>query len=512
MMPRHTFRKYEKTINIVRTIDKNRRQLEKIRERLAAMPRKDELDDRLNDLRKERLEAGVKLLDARWEEIRHEKPSARAEARKLAESIKRMASGTKRALKEVFRSIPEALPRLPVWAVTNLSARTNLPLKSGLFDLVVIDEASQCDVPSALPLLVRGKRALIVGDQKQLIHITSLSHGREQIIGQKRGLTDDQVSEFSYRDRSCFGLAACRVLGAPIFLDLHFRSHPGIVSLSNKLFYDGKLELCSIATPPEGLRPMQWIPVSGNCERGTSGQSRLNKAEAQKVVQAIVRGLPTYKGLECDIGVVTPFGAQVKLISDLLSKAVDSEVFDSIKVATAHRFQGDERDIMYFSPVIDRSMPERQVWFAANPNLINVALTRARRRLIVVGDPEACLAHDNTLRELADYALRLEEAGFDSPLELDLYNALMKRGIAAKAGVMVGKHRLDLAIQCDDMRLDIECDGAAFHTDYEKDAGRDRAIEAEGWEILRFSGRALSRDLEACVEEILGRLRQKPIT
>ena len=232
----------------------------------------------------------------------------------------------------------------------------------------------------------------------------------------------------------------------------------------------------------------------------------MNDAEAQRIAQAIVRGLPTYKALQCDVGIVTPYGAQVARILELLSRALDPDDLDLLKIATAHRFQGDERDIMYFSPVIDRTMTEREVRFAANPNLVNVALTRARRRLIIVGDPDACLAHDNALRGLANYSLRLDEAGFDSPLELDLYNALLKKGIAARAGVVVGNHRLDLAIERNGVRLDVECDGAAFHTDREKDSARDRTVRSEGWAVMRISGRALSRDLDACVDAIIERL------
>ena len=368
---------------------------------------------------------------------------------------------------------------------------------------MAIDEASQCDVASALPLLVRGKRALIIGDRKQLIHITSLSHGREQVIARRWGLGDDQSEEFSYRDRSCFGLASARVQASPIFLDLHFRSHPAIAGLANKQFYGGRLEICSDASPPGGMRAVEWMRVSGRSARGPRGRSWINRDEAQTVAQEIAQALPTYKGLGCSVGVVTPYGAQAEMISGLLSGILASEDLESIKVATAHRFQGDEREIMYFSPVVDGSMPERQVRFAADPNLINVALTRACRRLVIVGDIEACLAHQTALRDLARYAARLEAGGFDSPLELNLYEALLKRGIATKTGIVVGRHRLDLAIEQDDIRLDVECDGAAFHVDREKDATRDRAIEAEGWKVMRFSGRQLSRDRVGCIEMIM---------
>ena len=502
LAPRRDFRAIEDVATDLRDVLECRNRIGEVETQLAKLPQKHELDDRLNELAKKRIDTGRALLDARWEELRSSDPAARTAASECADLIERVASKG-RGLRQAFGRIPDALPALPVWAVTNLSARTNLPLKAGLFDLVVIDEASQCDVASALPLLVRGKRALIIGDRKQLIHITSLSHGREQVIAGRWGLGDDQAEEFSYRDRSCFGLASTRVQASPIFLDLHFRSHPAIAGFANKQFYGGQLELCSDASPPGGMRAVEWVRVSGRSARGPRGRSWINRDEAQTVAREIARALPTYKGLGCSVGVVTPYGAQVEMISGLLSRMLASEDLESIKVATAHRFQGDERDVMYFSPVVDRSMPERQVRFAADPNLINVALTRARRRLVVIGDLDACLAHPTALRELARYAARLEANGFDSPLELDLHEALLKRGIAAETGIVVGRHRLDLAIKQDNIRLDIECDGAAFHVDRERDAARDQAIEAEGWKVMRFSGRQLSRDMEGCIEAIM---------
>ena len=505
LAPRQAFRTIENIASEVREIAKHRIQMSELRARLSELPSKHELDDRLNALQKERIETGTKFLDMRWMELRQQNTAALTAARDLAELLKREFKD--RIVRQTaYRTLPEALPVLPVWATTNLSVRTNLPLKPGLFDLVVIDEASQCDVASALPLLVRGKRALIIGDQKQLVHITSLSNSREQIIARKRGLTDLQSSEFSYRNRSCFGLASSRLNTEPIFLDLHFRSHPAIVNFSNENFYGGRLELCSTSTPPKGLKPIEWIRVAGNCEQGPKGRSRLNVEEANRVVQSIIHNFPTYKGLGCSVGVVTPYSAQVDKISNLLMKLPNSDDFEQIKVATVHSYQGDERDIIYFSPVIDRSMAAYQVRFASDPNLINVTITRARRRLIIVGDPDACLAHDNALKELATYSLNLAATVFDSPLELNLYLALQEKGIEAKTGVVVGKHRLDLAIEHGDIRLDVECDGAAFHTDYEQDISRDRALESEGWIVMRFSGRTISRDLDACVKEIADRV------
>ena len=66
----------------------------------------------------------------------------------------------------------------PCWAVTSLAARGRVPFTAGHFDLVVIDEASQCDIASALPLLFRAKRSVIIGDPQQLRHITALTRSK----------------------------------------------------------------------------------------------------------------------------------------------------------------------------------------------------------------------------------------------------------------------------------------------------------------------------------------------
>lgn len=505
LAPRRAFRSIEEVARDLLDSVEPRRRRHEIRTRLSELPCEFQLEDRLFELGRARLEAGRRLLDARWHEVRHESPEARKAALQLSSSIERMADQSGDGQNEAFQAIPSALPALPVWAVSNMSARTNLPLKPGLFDLVVIDEASQCDIASALPLLVRGKRALIIGDPQQLIHITSLGRGRERSIARQSGLTDAQIVEFSYTDKSCFALASSRVPLDPLLLDLHFRSHPAIIGFSNQRFYDGALKLCCDSAAPEGMRAVQWINVVGESRRGHDGRSRMNEAEAQEVVRIVVDDLAAYKnGLS--VGIVTPYVAQKRRIQELVDKKLTPDERENLLVDTAHKFQGDERDVMYFSPVIDRTLSASEVRFAANSNLVNVAVTRACRRLVIVGDSVACRAHHNTLRALADYVLPLQESGFQSPLELDLFKALQKEGIVAQAGVTVGGHRLGLAIEHNGTLLDIECDGAPFRADEDGDAAHDHVVEAAGWSVMRFSARTLKHDPQACLREILKRI------
>ncbi|WOV90644.1 MAG: AAA domain-containing protein [Candidatus Zeuxoniibacter abyssi] len=96
---------------------------------------------------------------------------------------------------------------LPCWAVTSLSAKGRLPFKAGFFDLVVFDEASQCDIASALPLLYRAKSAVVIGDSKQLHHISNLKEKENIQLQNKYNVADEN---WSYSDNSLLGLALSR--------------------------------------------------------------------------------------------------------------------------------------------------------------------------------------------------------------------------------------------------------------------------------------------------------------
>ena len=124
LAPRRDFRAIEDVANDLHDVLECRNGIGEVEAQLAALPQKHELDDRLNELAKERIDAGHALLDARWEELRTSDPAARTAESECADLLERVAS-KRRGLRQVFGRIPDALPALPVWAVTNLSVRTN---------------------------------------------------------------------------------------------------------------------------------------------------------------------------------------------------------------------------------------------------------------------------------------------------------------------------------------------------------------------------------------------------
>ena len=166
-----------------------------------------------------------------------------------------------------YKLLPQITNILSCWAVTSLSVRSKVPFEPRFFDLVIIDEASQCDIASAIPLLYRAKRAVIIGDDKQLTHISTINKSQDNQLLEKYELTEDFMV-WSYASASLFRLAASLCGNNDIVqLKDHHRSHADIISYSNKYFYDGALR---VATNYDKLKSIpnepaiRWIDVLGN--------------------------------------------------------------------------------------------------------------------------------------------------------------------------------------------------------------------------------------------------------
>lgn len=397
---------------------------------------------------------------------------------------------------------------LPAWIVTNLSVRNALPLEPALFDLVIVDEASQCDIPSALPLLYRARRALIIGDPRQLRHISTLSPSEEESLASQHAV-GGFLTKWSYNQRSLYALAEGAVVehgGQPLFLGEHYRSHPEIIEFSNRRFYQGQLILRTalgrlherLEGEPLGLF---WHDVRGAAPR--SSRSAANAIELKAVLDLLNRWAQTGLLLRNDIdfGIVTPFRLQMERIEEALrSQPWCEQTRGRVTVGTAHRFQGDERDIMIFSPVVATGMLPRLIrWVADTDQLLNVAITRARGALHVVGDLQACLRAGGFLGDLASTVG--EGAGsssvapsFDSPAERRMAELLEEVGLWFMPQHSLGRFRLDfLVVTPFGTRFNIEVDGRGHRTDeaMQRDDTRDAAMAAMGLKTLRVDARRI---------------------
>ncbi|WBB46465.1 AAA domain-containing protein [Verrucosispora sp. WMMA2044] len=278
---------------------------------------------------------------------------------------------------------PELLRVLPGWAVTALSAR-RLKRSPAMYDLVVIDEAAQCTIPAILPMLYRAKRALLIGDPRQLAPVVDLPES-DDVTERARAelstgwLTTRRLTYTAHSAYDAFATAA----GAAHLLDEHYRCHPDIVEVPNREVYQARL---TVLTDPNRLAApanpaVRWRDVPGQFNRDTTG-SGFNQIEIGAVVAEVTDLRVTYP--DVSIGVVTPLAAHQRRLAAALGSA---GLTDNLLCATIHKFQGSERDIMVVSPVGAHGTPDRtRGWLVHQTNLWNVAITRAKSQLVVVGD------------------------------------------------------------------------------------------------------------------------------
>jgi DNA replication ATP-dependent helicase Dna2 len=217
----------------------------------------------------------------------------------------------------------------------------------------IVDEAGQLTEPLTLGLTLRSRRFVLIGDDRQLppvVRTRELAHSMFERL--KREAERERTDNLT-------------------LLDTQYRMHPDIMTVSNQLFYDGRLRTGVThedRLPPDG-RAVEFVAVTGGS--GPDNDSRRNTAEAEAVAQLVRR----YSGMSFTIGVISPFRAQVALIRGLLQDV-------NVTVDTVERFQGGERDIMVLSLVRAAGSD-----FVFDERRFNVAITRARRKLILVSHP-----------------------------------------------------------------------------------------------------------------------------
>lgn len=270
-------------------------------------------------------------------------------------------------------------------SVTSLSVKNAMPLTSELFDMVVIDEASQCDIASAIPLIYRAKQVVVIGDPLQLRHISKVEHYEEKYLQEKLNLSAYQLS---YASNSlydfCDSLAKLSKLESVLLIN-HYRCHPDIIGYSNEIFYRPKFgQDLNIQTHPDQFpidpKGIFWVNVVGT----QHNERNSNIAEVDKAIE-LARQLAA-RHPSASIGITTPFRHQ----TDELIRRIPEDIRTRVTADSIHRYQGDEKDIMIVSLVVTNNSTHGKVnWINRKvPYLLNVAVTRARSTLYVIGNAQ----------------------------------------------------------------------------------------------------------------------------
>ena len=296
-----------------------------------------------------------------------------------------------------FSSIYKAFP---VWLTKMSEIKDVLPFKKEMFDLLIIDEATQCDISGCLPLLQRAKRVVFAGDQNQLRHISFLSEAMQATLRKKHSLNHND-SLFNYRKNSILDLSMYSLQSADqvSMLSEHYRSLPPIIEFSNKHIYGDELKIMT-ARPDDEEQGLYFVYCKGR--RNEDGS---NNAEAEQLINDVRKLIDSEKNhnkaCSSSLGILSPFRGQVDLMTKMLLDSFSVAEIDKhhIKVGTAYSFQGEERDIMYLSFALCKNSHHSAFIHINKADVFNVSITRARtQQYIYTSLKEKDVSADSLLR------------------------------------------------------------------------------------------------------------------
>ena len=391
----------------------------------------------------------------------------RAALSKVAQAMS--ATGSKR--RRSFRSEPAALfnRAAPLWVGSIQDIDEVLPRIAGMFDLVILDEASQIDQVNAANALVRANTAIISGDPRQLGHRSFFGRDKIEEVAQQHGLQPELINgrKSSIHD-------AVAAVAPTSVLDEHFRSVPHLVEFSARRFYNNSLHPVTRHPSNESANHIDIHVVDG--VRDDDGVNHEEVAKAMRVADELISD-----GWD-SIGFMSPFRAQADALERAaLEKYSLKEIDDfGFRVGTAHSFQGAERRVMIMSWAVGPNEPEKAWRFVNQPNLFNVMVTRAEERAVVVtsaANPPG-LAGDY-VRWAEPFANTLSDAGVVHPWVGEVASALRTAGVPVRAGYRVGRYCIDVVAGSGEGAVGIDCVPHAFGPE----AHIDRALQLRrmGW-------------------------------
>lgn len=410
-------------------------------------------------------------------------------------------------VRELMRRSKSALLEMkPIWLMQPLAVSQMLPKTNDLFDLVIIDEASQMLPEMAIASILRGKQTVVVGDDKQMPPSSFFKT-------QQTPLTETEIESESILD-----LATAR-FREQVSLRWHYRSqHESLIQFSNAQFYKNMLEVIPAASSPGSDLGIEHVKVVGDYCSG------LNVPEAMAMIEVVRKFMKNHP--ERSLGIVTLNSEQRNLVEEELLRLADTDSnvrsyfdrwsdseLDYPMVRSLERVQGDERDTIFISTVYGPDKEGRM--FQRFPLIntdyghrrLNVLFTRARRKVFLVTsmNPSDIKLDENSklgkkaLRDYIEYAAtgRIETGEVtgetaDSDFEIAVADVLEIAGYKVTPQVGVRGFKIDLGVEHSDypngFLAGIECDGATYHSSAsarDRDAIRQDILESLGWKIYR---------------------------
>lgn len=444
--------------------------------------------------------------------------------------VKKIGKGTgKRAPKlkaEARKLMAKCQNAVPAWIMPIHKAMDSLNPAKNIFDIVIVDEASQADL-SSLAILYMGKKLIIVGDDKQVSPMGVGVDADKMDNLRQMYLSKDIPNAVMYdAQTSIYDIAMTTY--HPLMLKEHFRCVPDIIGYSNWLSYDNKI------LPLRSANSSSLLPavVNYRVDAGMrSDRSKINEQEAKSIVALMKACMeqPEYAGKS--FGVISLLGSEQssyieKLISQDDGISAREREERHILCGDSSNFQGDERDVVFLSLVdspTDPAAPLPMRNFGVQDSLrkrYNVAASRARDQLWVVHslDHNVNLKPGDIRKGLIEYAIDPQNtdvqrdavtAKADSEFEIQVAMALKTRGYHIEQQWEVGAYRIDMVAVYGDIKIAIECDGEAYHSlpsQVRNDMERQTILERIGWTFIRIRGSEYFRQPDKTIERVVAEL------
>ena len=392
----------------------------------------------------------------------------------------------------------------PIWIGTLEDIDEFLAPTPGLFDLVILDEASQIQVPEAVPALGRAKSAVVVGDPRQMRYTSHVRGPELEEIANRHHLDGPTRARFDVRVNSVFDATAA--VAPPVTLRTHYRSRLHIIDFPAKRFYGGRVDVATRHPSNEGVDAIDERFFDG----GVQDRQGVNHAELAAVVEIVGQRIAEANDETAPgtVGVVTPFPAHADAISAALSDRYrPAELMAlGLQVGSVDAFQGAERDTMIVSLAVSPTSSRAATIFANDPNVFNVMITRARHENIVLSSfaspPDGLLG--DYLRAASQPPTAPPPAPIDDPWVQILADELAVGGVAVRLGYRVGRHIIDLVVGDDSnaIGIDARIDRAGTSTQ----VTRRLELHELGWTILDIPESEWSHRRALVVSEVLGRV------
>ncbi|MCD5324444.1 MULTISPECIES: AAA domain-containing protein [Pontibacillus] len=433
-------------------------------------------------------------------------------------SIRRVGKGTGKNAEYYKRKaqhhMEECRSAVPAWIMPMYQVAESITPEEGMFDVVIIDEASQSG-PEALMFMYLAKKVIVVGDDKQISpHFVGINEDDVHAL-QKQYLQGVPHGD-SFGVKSSFFDIANILFEGRVVLREHFRSMPEIIEFSNLISYPDTPLIPLKSYSSNRLKPVQSFYLPDGVREGKSPKVR-NVQEADEIVRQIKECLndPKYDGKT--FGVISLLGHnQANMIEKKLIEEIDQKELLKRKIicGDAHKFQGDERDVIFLSMVAApgeiRVSPLTDNKYKRS---FNVAMSRAKEQVNLV---HSITTEDIMNKECIRYQMlqyfkqpyeekyKADKSLCDSQFEKDVYDHIRRKGYNVIPQYKVGGYRIDLVVEGANGRMAVECDGDYWHgiDQLENDQKRQSQLERVGWNFWRVRGSEFYLNPEKAMESL----------